>query len=298
MSKALRITLMVIGILAVAGGLVFAGTWIGHRTAFGLGWSQPAYRMMNSEDRAINGNGRGMMNRTGGIGPGMMGGYGRGSGTGMMGNGFGSGTGMMGGYGYSDTSSAPLSVDQAFKAAETYLAGLNTPDLKIAEVMVFDNNAYVRVVEQSTGIGAFELLVNPVTLAVTPEPGPNMMWNLKYSAMNHQTMMGGRNGMMGGGNGMMGGGNGTTGLPSLSTPPAVSSEMTLTPAQGLQSAQQYLDTVLPGTKTAADADPFYGYYTIDILRDGKVVGMLSVNGFSSQVFLHTWHGTFISTQDY
>jgi hypothetical protein len=287
MSKALRITMMVIGILAVAGSLVFAGSWIGHRTTFGLGWPQSAYRMMNSEDRTINGNSRGMMNRTGGIGPGMMGGYGRGS-----------GTGMMGGNGYSDTSSTPITVDQAYQAAGTYLTALNIPDLKIAEVMVFDNNAYVRVVEQSTGIGAFELLVNPVTLAITPEPGPNMMWNLKYSAMNHQFMMGGRNGMMGGGNGMMGGGNGTTGLPSLSTPPAVSSEMTLTAAQALQSAQQYLDTVLPGTKTAADADPFYGYYTIDILRDGKVVGMLSVNGFSSQVFLHTWHGTFISTQDY
>ena len=69
-------------------------------------------------------------------------------------------------------------------------------------------------------------------------------------------------------------------------------------AQALQAAQQYLDTALPGTKTASDADPFYGYYTIDILRDGNIIGMLSVNGYNSQVFLHTWHGTFIATQDY
>ena len=98
---------------------------------------------------------------------------------------------------------------------------------------------------------------------------------------------------------MMGGGNGTTGQPSLSTTPsAVSAEMPVTAAQALQAAQTYLNTALPGTQTASDADPFYGYYTIDILRAGKIVGMLSVNGNSSQVFLHTWHGTFISTQDY
>jgi hypothetical protein len=38
---------------------------------------------------------------------------------------------------------------------------------------------------------------------------------------------------------------------------------------------------------------FYGYYTLDFSTNGKVVGMLSVNGYSGAVFLHTWHGTFI-----
>ncbi len=38
---------------------------------------------------------------------------------------------------------------------------------------------------------------------------------------------------------------------------------------------------------------FYGYYTIDVERDGKIIGMLSVNGYTKQVFLHTWHGDFI-----
>jgi heat shock protein HslJ len=38
---------------------------------------------------------------------------------------------------------------------------------------------------------------------------------------------------------------------------------------------------------------FYGYYTLDFSKDGKVSGMLSVNGYSGQVFLHTWHGSFI-----
>jgi hypothetical protein len=275
MGKALRVTLIVIGVLAVAGGLVFTGAWIGRGYFYGLGGSQASYRMMNGGSN---------------IGPGRMNGFdGRGSGTGqgMMngrGNGFGSGRGMMGNYGSTTTSATPLTVDQAFQAATTYLVALNNSDLKIAEVMVFDNNAYVRVVEQSTGIGAFELLVNPATLAVTPEPGPNMMWNVKYGGMNHQ-------GMMGGGNGMMG--NSIS-----SSTPAASGTMLVSAAQALQAAQQYLNTALPGTQTAADADPFYGYYTIDILRDGKIIGMLSVNGYNSQVFLHTWHGTFIATRDY
>jgi hypothetical protein len=282
MNKALRITLIVIGILAIAGGLVFAGAWIGHRTAYNFGWPQPAYRMMNAGGRSDDGYGPGMA-----LAPALRSGESAevGNGNGMMGSGRDYGPGMMGNYGSTNSLAAPLTVDQAYQAAGTYLAVLNNPDFKIAEVMVFDNNAYVRVVEQSTGIGAFELLVDPSTLAVYPEYGPNMMWNLKYAGLNHQFMMGGRGGMMG--------------YSTFSNAPAeVPPSMPVTSAQALETAQQYLDTALPGTKTAADADPFYGYYTIDILRDGKIIGMLSVNGYNGQVFLHTWHGTFIATQDY
>ena len=39
--------------------------------------------------------------------------------------------------------------------------------------------------------------------------------------------------------------------------------------------------------------PFYGYYTIELEKDGQIVGMLSVNGYDGQVFYHTWHGVFI-----
>ncbi len=298
MGKAFRITLVVIAVLVVAGGLVFAGAWIDHRTTFALGGPQTVYRSLNTDNIPGTGNGWSMLNRGSGVGPGMMNGFsGRGSGPGpgMMGGGASGGSygpGMMNGYGYNNSAATPLTIDQAFQSATTYLDVLNNPDLKIAEVMVFDNNAYVRVVEQSTGIGAFELLVNPSTLAVTPEPGPNMMWNLKYGGMNRTTMMSGGYGMMNGDYGTLGNSN------SSSTPPAVSSTMPVTAAQALQAGQQYLNTALPGTQTATDADPFYGYYTIDILRDGNIVGMLSVNGYSSQVFLHTWHGTYITTQDY
>jgi hypothetical protein len=203
----------------------------------------------------------------------------------MMGNGNNmmGGNGMMGGYRTGATANVkPLTVDQAKQAVEGYLKGLNNPDLELKEIMIFDNNAYARITEKSTGIGAMELLVDPASLSVFPEYGPNMMWNLKYGHM------GSTGGMMGG-SGMMGGYNSNSG--------SVSATMTVTSEQADKIAQQYLDQQFPGYQAGTDPDPFYGYYTIDILKDGKPTGMLSVNGFSGQVFLHTWHGTFIEMSE-
>ncbi|MFQ5614739.1 MAG: hypothetical protein ACE5H9_21675, partial [Anaerolineae bacterium] len=119
-------------------------------------------------------------------------------------------------------------------------------------------------------------LVDPVTLAVSPEPGPNMMWNSKYSPMS------GFGGF--GPIGMMG----DTGTPDLPT------ELPVSPQNAVTSAQRYLDAYLPGAEADEHADRFYGYYTLHVLRDGETVGMLSVNGYSGQVFLHTWHGDLLT----
>jgi hypothetical protein len=81
------------------------------------------------------------------------------------------------------------------------------------------------------------------------------------------------------------------------TPADVSAEMTVSAPQALEAAQKFLDAYQPGLTVAEEAEPFYGYYTIDTLKDGKVTGMLSVNGFTGQVFPHTWHGTFIEMSD-
>ena len=64
------------------------------------------------------------------------------------------------------------------------------------------------------------------------------------------------------------------------------------------AAQKFLDQYHPGTLADEHTDPFYGYYTICVLRDGEVMGMLSVNGYSSQVFFHNWHGEFIQMSDH
>jgi hypothetical protein len=189
----------------------------------------------------------------------------------------------MGGFPSSGLASQePLTIAQAEQAVENYLAAFNNDDLELAEVMVFDNHAYAEIVEKSTGIGAMEVLVDPATLNVYPEYGPNMMWNLKYG------MMAGRGGRMGG---MMGG------YWNQNVDETVSAEMTVTPEQAIANAQAYLDRNLAGATVEDHADPFYGYYTLHVQRDGEVVGMLSVNGFSGDVFLHTWHGDFIEMSE-
>lgn len=198
---------------------------------------------------------------------------------------------MMGRYGFGRVQNAkPLTLDQARQAVTAYLDRLNNPDLELKEIMIFDNNGYARIGEKSTGIGAMELLVDPVSLSVFPEFGPNMMWNQKYGHM------GGFSGMMGRPYGMMGGGYQEFGS-SNNTPNPSSGKMTVSSEEALKIAQNYIDQQFSGSQAAKDADEFYGYYTIDILKDGKPTGMLSVNGFSGAVFLHTWHGTFLEMSE-
>ncbi|MGH2626533.1 MAG: hypothetical protein ACRDHY_07785, partial [Anaerolineales bacterium] len=62
-------------------------------------------------------------------------------------------------------------------------------------------------------------------------------------------------------------------------------------------AQAYLDESLPGTTVADEVDVFPGYFTLHTLRDGDVVGMLSVNAYSGQVWYHTWHGDFVEMSE-
>jgi len=170
------------------------------------------------------------------------------------------------------------SPDQAAQAVQQYLASTwRNPDLAVKEVMEFSNHFYVQVIERNTGIGAMELLVDKITGTVHPEPGPNMMWNTRYSPM--------------GGMGHMGGGWG-------SAAQAPTAEMPITPEQARRFAQQALDLYLPGAVAAEEVTTFYGYYTLHYERDGQVVGMLSVNGFTGQVWFHNWHGTFLGERTF
>jgi len=158
-----------------------------------------------------------------------------------------------------------LTLDQAVEAVEGYLVAYGDTDLAVAEVMEFTQNFYAEVEEQSTGIHAFELLVDPYTGAIHPEPGPNMMWNAKYGHMRGRWGYG-------------------SGQPTA--------DMPVSPEQAQEYAQDYLDTYLPGTN-ADEAEPFYGYYTLHVVQDDQIVGMLSVNGANGQVWYHNWHGDFV-----
>ncbi len=136
----------------------------------------------------------------------------------------------------------------------------------VKQVEEYTANFYVQVNEKSTGNGAFELLINKYTGSIYPEMGPNMMWNTQYGMM--------RSGILGG----------IFGAPTTTMP--------VTAAQATTNAQQYLTTYLPGS-TTGDVTTFPGYYTIEVLTSGAPSGMLSVNGYTGQIWVHTWHGTFI-----
>ncbi len=196
-------------------------------------------------------------------------GPGGGMGPGMMGPGMG--PGMMGGGGNNYNPQAkPITIDQAADAVRSYLNAYGG-NLVLAEVMDFAWNYYAEVEEKDTGIHAMELLIDKYTGRTSPEMGPNIMWNTKYSPMG---------GMMGN----YGGGSPTANMP-------VNADRAKT------LAQQYLDTSLPGL-TVAEADTFYGYYTLHTLQNGQVEGMLSINGYTGAVWYHSWHGPFLGMKEY
>jgi hypothetical protein len=187
---------------------------------------------------------------------------------GRMANGLGFG-GMMSRFGYAapyTTNGTPLNIKTAETIATNYVVSTGNPDLTVKQVEEYQANFYVQVGEKSTGNGAFELLINKYTGSIYPEMGPNMMWNTQYGMMR---------------SGALSGIYGTT-----------TTTMTVTPAKATTDAQQYLTTYLPGT-TTGDVTVFHGYYTIEVLNGTTPYGMLSVNGYSGQVWYHTWHGAFI-----
>lgn len=188
----------------------------------------------------------------------------------------GTGSCPYGGFFGGEPGGKTFTLAEARVAVERYIAPRGNSDLVVGEVMEFERNFYAIVKEKSTGIGAMEVLVDKWSGAVGPEPGPNMMWNTRY-------------GMMGSGWGMMGG---MMGRRWNDGPP------TLSPEEAVSIAQRWLDRNLPGVQARSDdVDPFYGYYTLHVWKDGRIYGMLSVHGQTGQVWYHSWHGAFIAMEE-
>lgn len=257
-------TWVILGIVALVGvvltGALLVGGgvwWWTHR-----GGSSTAGGMMGGTwgygPQSRNQRGYGMMGGAGGYAP-------------CVGN--QPGYGMMGGVNGAPCGGAYTAPGQGKVASladaqadvERYVQSLGNSNLEVTEVMEFERNYYAIVAEKDTGIGAMELLVDKSTGAVGPEMGPNMMWNAKYGMM-------GRSGMMGG---------------------YATGQMTVSAQEATAIAQRWLDSNMPG-RTAGDPDAFYGYYTFHFLKDGKIDGMLSVNGSTGDVWYHNWHGAFIA----
>lgn len=120
-------------------------------------------------------------------------------------------------------------------------------------------------------------------------PGPGMMggWNgddcpFAGSGWSGPGWMHGR--------GMMGGWNGPEDCPFADemwgAPAGEDVEMTLTADDARAAAQAYLDENYPGLTVDEAVGTFGGYYMLHILEDGQLVGMLSVNGATGEVWLH------------
>ncbi len=210
--------------------------------------------------------------------------------SGIQGNHMMSWQGMMGNYFFNTgVDIQPLTIDEVDHVIHEYLEDYPDDELILGEIMIFDNHAYAQIIEKSTGIGTMEVLVDPQTRSVYPEQGPNMIWNLKYSPMGSSNWFQGR-GMMSGYS-MNGFGDQNITIDDIE-------KMTVSRDQAVDAAQKFLDQYQPGNQADEHADQFYGYYTIHILKDRDAVGMLSVNGYTSQVFLHTWHGDLLQMSEY
>lgn len=177
--------------------------------------------------------------------------------------------GMMGGL--FRGGSGDIGMDRAVSAAQGAAAAYPGDGLAIDEVIEFSNGYYASIREKSTGIGAFEILIDRTTGRVTREPGPDIMWNTRYGMMTGGGMMGGRTAVNAG-------------------PMQVSAHLAQTTAQG------WLDANQPGS-SARSPDPFHGFYTVDFEKGGTLSGMLSVNGYTGAVWYHSWHGSFVQIRD-
>lgn len=208
----------------------------------------------------------GMMNNPGnnyGYGSGMMGNKGS-MGPGMMYNQSGNysyGSGMMGNMMMGNMmaiyypESKPITQDVALENMENFTRqyGSNT---EVDDFMTFSNNYYAVVKDVASGQDIAEILVDRYSGSAYPEPGPNMIWNTRYGAGRVQ---------------------------------AGSSGYDLAGAKKLVG--DFLTGYLPGAQIQ-ESHAMPGYYTFDFGRN-ETEGMLSVNAYSGQIWVHTWHGSYI-----
>jgi hypothetical protein len=194
------------------------------------------------------------------------------------------GSGMMG-YAPLDGDGSPVrSIEAARDQAERFADRL---DLRVGEVMQFDNHFYAELAD-ADGDLATEVLVDPRGGAVAIEPGPAMMWNTRYG------MMGGRGGMMGGA-GMMGGSGGSPYGGMMGADPTWPGERDrrdVSESEARTLGDRWLRAAGSELRVS-EPESFPGYYTLHTTRDGRVTGMLSVSASTGAVWPHWWHGRFV-----
>ena len=159
--------------------------------------------------------------------------------------------------------------------------------LLIGDIFIYEDSAYyLTIMEEATGKGAMELLVNQYTGDIFPEYGPNMMWNLKY-------------GMHQGTSRRMGGMWMHSGFESRIQGNYNETENNINSDEAQKIAEDYITGELGLSKDVSiEGHEFYGYYTFHIMNGDSGNGMLSVNELTGQVWFHNWHGELIEIIEY
>ena len=157
-----------------------------------------------------------------------------------------------------------ITTDQALSLAQDYATG-RSENLRVARIYEFENAYYAVVEETDTGMGAFQLIIQPVSGNVRFESGAGMMWNTKY----------GRRAMM-----------------DVEIP-----ENTLTMEAAAAQAQQVLKEESADLSIDPAGVAFHGYYTYEYQVEGKTAGLISVNAEDGDYWFHNWLGNFISRED-
>jgi hypothetical protein len=148
----------------------------------------------------------------------------------------------------------PITQDEAIKNMESFAKQYGS-NMEVEDFMAFSSNYYAVVKDADSGQDIAEMLVDRYSGSAYPEPGPNMMWNTLYGAGRMQAQ----------------------------------STYDLTKAKRL--ADDFLTNYLPGAKIL-ESKAMPGYYTFDFGRN-DTEGMMSVNAYSGQIWVHTWHGFYV-----
>lgn len=151
--------------------------------------------------------------------------------------------------------SKPITQDVTLKNMESFARQYGS-NIEVEDFMAFSSNYYAVMKDTASGQDIAEILVDRYSGSTYPEPGPNMMWNTRYGAGRMQ---------------------------------AGSSGYDLAGAKKL--AEDFLTGYLPGAQIQ-ESHEMPGYYTFDFGRN-ETEGMLSVNAYSGQIWVHTWHGFYL-----
>jgi hypothetical protein len=137
-------------------------------------------------------------------------------------------------------------------------------EVEIVRIIETTQYFYVVLRESATGVGAFELLVDPITGKIGIENGPSQFWNTKYGIW----------------------GNGKSTINGISAGQALNKAFTLTSKKNPPSS--------------IDPQPvmFNGYYSFFEKENDQIVGVISVNGFTGEVEPHTWLGKVLQVREF